>query len=70
MRMYINFEDYILEKINEVINSSNQPSNLEETIEEFNSYWKKYQDNWNKKYWNIYNKIRSNEEKTLKVIFF
>ena len=70
MTSYINYEDYILEKINEVINSSNQPSNLEETIEEFNTYWKKYQDTWNKSYWNIYNRIRLNEEQHLKVRFF
>jgi hypothetical protein len=67
MTSYINYEDYILEKINEVINSSSQSSNIEETIEEFNKYWKKYQDTWNKNYWNIYNRIRSNEEKHLKV---
>jgi hypothetical protein len=56
-----------LEKINEIINQSNQPNNLEETIEEFNTYWKKYQDTWNKNLWAIYNNLRFDEEQHLKV---
>jgi hypothetical protein len=56
-----------LEKINEIIYSSNQPNNLEETIEEFSTYWKKYQDTWSKNFWSIYNNLRSDEEQLLKV---
>jgi hypothetical protein len=56
---YIKYEDKILSNMN---NQTLEKQN-DELLELFRTIWSDFQDNWNDNYWEVYNRLRSREER-------
>lgn len=59
MSEYQNLENEILSEFkNENLQAEEENLNkIEELVDEFNIYWKNYQDKWNQDYWQIYESL-------------